>query len=405
MKALRFSSSLPQYALLKALGSRSKRLFYKGPLATVRLADVTEPELPAPDWVKIKTSVCGFCGSDFNLVFLRESLTASPFISYPCTLGHELSGEVVEVGSGVRGVGVGDLVTVAPHLGCSARGIEPPCRSCRMGRPANCENFAEGNLAPGMLIGLCRDVGGGFAPYLVAHEDQVFRLPAGVSHREGAMIEPLAVTVQAVLDNKPDKHDQVLVIGAGVIGNLIVQSLRALAADCTVAVAEPSPFHANLAARAGADHVFSDGDILRHATELTGARAYKPVMGKTVLMGGFSKIFDTVASAGTLDASLRALAAGGVLSMVGIGKGVMTDLTPLWLKLQTIKGVYCYGYHDVGGGRKHTFELAIDLVKHKKVDLEPMITHTFRLEDYKRMIEVNLNKGKHAAVKTVVSFA
>ncbi|RLC95029.1 MAG: alcohol dehydrogenase, partial [Chloroflexi bacterium] len=102
MKALRFSSSLPQYALLKALGSRSKRLFYKGPLATVRLADVTEPELPAPDWVKIKTSVCGFCGSDFNLVFLRESLTASPFISYPCTLGHELSGEVVEVGSGVR---------------------------------------------------------------------------------------------------------------------------------------------------------------------------------------------------------------------------------------------------------------------------------------------------------------
>ena len=138
---------------------------------------------------------------------------------------------------------------------------------------------------------------------------------------------------------------------------------------------------------------------------MTGARAYKPVMGKTVLMGGFSKIFDTVASAGTLDASLRALAAGGVLSMVGIGKGVMTDLTPLWLKLQTIKGVYCYGYHDVGGGRKHTFELAIDLVKHKKVDLEPMITHTFRLEDYKRMIEVNLNKGKHAAVKTVVSFA
>jgi len=404
MKALQYSVSVPQFAALKVLGSINRRLYYDGPLATIRLVEVPEPILPSSDWVKMRTLMCGVCETDVNLIFLRESLTATPFISFPCTMGHELSGEIVEVGSHVDGIEVGDVVTVAPSLSCSIRGIEPECRSCQMGRLANCENFAKGNLSPGMLVGLCRDVGGGFAPYLVAHKNQIFKLPAQVSHREGAMIEPLAVALQAVLDNRPNKDDQVLVIGAGVIGNLIVQSIRALEIDCSVTVAEPSLFHAGLASKVRANHLITDGEILRHAIDITGAKAYKPTIGKEILMGGFSKTFDTVASSQTLDASLRTLRTGGVLSVVGIGKEVMTDLTPLWLKLQTIKGVYCYGYSDMYNGRKHLFEIAIDLVKQKKVHLESMITHTFSIEDYKQMIAVNLNKSKHRAVKTAISF-
>jgi (R,R)-butanediol dehydrogenase / meso-butanediol dehydrogenase / diacetyl reductase len=68
-------------------------------------------------------------------------------------------------------------------------------------------------------------------------------------------------------------------------------------------------------------------------------------------------------------------------------------LTPLWLKLQTIKGVYCYGYVDWQNQRRHVFDVAIDLVRQKKVQLDTIITHTFPLEEYKRMIEVNLHKG------------
>jgi threonine dehydrogenase-like Zn-dependent dehydrogenase len=94
-----------------------------------------------------------------------------------------------------------------------------------------------------------------------------------------------------------------------------------------------------------------------------------------------------------------------VLSVVGIGKEVKIDLTPLWLKLQTIKGVYCFGYTDLRGKGEHVFEIAIDFAKQKKVSLEPMVTHTFPLEDYREMIEVNLHKGKYKAVKTMVSFA
>jgi len=404
MKALQFSVSIPQYVTLKALGSIHKRLYYDGPLATLRLVDIPEPALPSSDWVKIRTFMCGLCGSDVNLVLLRDSPTAAPFTSFPCTLGHELCGEIIEVGSNVNGVRTGDVVTIAPYLSCAARGIEPECRSCRMGRPGNCENFAEGTLSPGMFIGICHDAGGGFAPYLVAHKDQVFKLPAEVSHKEGAMIEPLAVALQAVLDNMPHKDEQVLVIGGGVIGNLIVQSIRALGIGCSITVAEPSTFHAKLASKVGADHLVTGGDILNQTKHITGAKVYKPMIGKDILMGGFSKVFDVVATTETLNTGMRALRTGGVLSVVGIGTDAMTDLTPLWLKLQTIRGVFTYGYTDMHGETKHVFEIAIDFVKRKKVHLESMVTHAFSIEDYREMIEINLNKGKHKALKTVISF-
>ena len=202
----------------------------------------------------------------------------------------------------------------------------------------------------------------------------------------------------------PDKDDQVLIIGGGVIGNLIVQSIRAFGIDCSITVAEPSPFQAELISKVGADNLITDGDILNHAKRITGARAYKPMIGKDILMGGFSKVFDVVGNTETLNTSMRVLRMGGVLSVVGIGTEAMTDLTPMWLKLQTIKGVFCYGYADVAGERKNIFEIAIDLVRRKKVHLESMVTHTFSIEDYKEMIEINLNKQKHKALKTVVSF-
>jgi (R,R)-butanediol dehydrogenase/meso-butanediol dehydrogenase/diacetyl reductase len=404
MQALRFSVSVPQYALLKALGRLSLRPYYQGPMATTRLADVPEPSLPSPEWVKIKTSFCGFCGSDLNLILLRESPTATPFTSFPCTIGHEVSGEVTETGTQVSGFSAGDRVTVAPYLNCRTRGIDPECAPCSVGRPGNCENFAEGSLSPGLLLGLCSDVGGGFAPCFVAHESQVFRLPDGMSLKEGAMIEPLAAALQAVLDTRPDRDDRVLVIGAGVIGNLIIQAIRGLGAGCLIAVAEPSPFHAELAVKAGADHVITDGDVLGGVARIAGARAYKPTLGPDILMGGFSKAFDTVASNATLNSGMRALATGGTLSVVGIGSKATIDLTPLWLKLQTVKGAYVYGYNTFNGETKHAFETAIDLTLQKRVRLEPMITHTFSIGDYRRMIEVNLSKARHKAMKTVVAF-
>ncbi len=77
MKALQFSVTVPQFAALKVLGSMSRRFYYQGPLATIRLVDIPEPTLPSPDWVKLRTFVCGFCGSDVNLILLRDSPTVT----------------------------------------------------------------------------------------------------------------------------------------------------------------------------------------------------------------------------------------------------------------------------------------------------------------------------------------
>ncbi len=405
MKALLFSVSVPQFAALQVLGRLSRRWYYDSPLATVRLVEVPEPGLPSPDWVKIRTVICGLCGTDVNLVFLRDSPTATPFTSFPCIIGHEICGTVVEIGERVKGVHPGDTVTIAPTLSCNTRNIEPPCDSCRDGRPASCENLARGCLSPGMITGLCRDVGGGFAPYLVAHNEQVFRIPAGIPPQAAVLIEPLAVAVQAVLDSLPRPEDKVLIIGGGVIGNLIVKAIRAVGIPCQITVAEPSAFHGALAREGGADRLVSAANLLGDAESITGGTAYKPMIGPEILMGGFSSVFDTVGSTNTLNQSLRVLKAGGTLNLVGISKDTMTDLTPLWLKLQTIKGVFCYGYANWQNQRRHAFEIAIDLIREKKVDLQTMVTHTFALQDYKRMIEVNLNKGKYQAVKTAVSFA
>jgi (R,R)-butanediol dehydrogenase/meso-butanediol dehydrogenase/diacetyl reductase len=404
MKALRFSVSVPQFLTLKALGALFPRLYYQGPLATVHLDEVRVPALPSPEWVKIRTLLCGFCGSDQSLIFLRDSPTASPFTSFPCILGHELAGEIMETGSGVKGFHVGDLVAVAPHLNCITRGIDPPCRSCRMGKPAICENTAEGRLAPGMFLGICREVGGGFAPVFAAHESHLFRLPEGAAPEIGAMIEPFAVALQAVLDNRPEPDDRVLVIGGGVIGNLIVQSIRALGIACNITVSEPSTFHAEWATRAGADALIMDGDIFGHVQKLTGARRYKPMLGRDIFMGGFTKVFDVVAKSETLRTAMRVLTGGGMLSVVGIGDEVKLDLTPLWLKLQTIKGVYGYGFHEIDGKSRHAYDLALDLVREGKVNLAGMITHRFRLDQYEAMIEMNRNKASHRAMKTAVSF-
>lgn len=401
MKAILLRADPVRYALLQVLRPLSRGFCYRGPFSSVALADIPEPELPSRGWVKIRTRLRGFCASDLNLLLMKDSPTAMPFTSFPCVPGHEICGEIVEAGRDADGFRPGERVVVSPALNCATRGIKPVCRSCAQGMTSNCENFAEGNLAPGMFTGICRQISGGFAPYLVAHKSQLFRVPPDVSPEAAVLTEPLAVSLQAVLSNRPEKKDAVLVIGGGVIGVLVVKAIRALGIDCRIIVAEPAPFAAEYAERSGADAVVS-GNLIDAAVTMAGGRAYKPMMVERVVMGGFNRIYDTVANAQTLHSAMRVLAAGGVLSILGIGKNVKLDLTPLWLKLQTIKGCYAYGRK---GGSRPVFGKALDLIASGKVQAADMLTHTFALEDYREMIEVNLFKSRHRAMKTAIHFA
>jgi threonine dehydrogenase-like Zn-dependent dehydrogenase len=403
MKALQFNVTVPNYLVLQILGRMSRKYYYEGPFSTVRMVDAPVPRLPSQDWVKIKTRFCGFCGSDLNLLQVKDSPMASPFTSFPCIFGHEICGEVVEKGGYVENCAVGDLVTLNPALSCAARGFTTECPVCAKGHPGNCERSAEGGFAPGMFTGICKDIGGGFAEYLVAHKSQIYRVPEGVSAESAVLTEPLAVGLQAVLDNRPADSDKVLVIGGGVIGAMIVKSIRGLDIRCSITVVEPSPFNAGYIKKSGAEQVIS-GNIIEAAEKITGGRAYKPMLGERIVQGGFDKVFDTVGHSPTLQMALIVTAGGGTISLVGIGNKITIDPTPLWLKIQTIKGCYGYGYNETGNGRRHAFEIALDLMEKKKVHVEDMLTHAFPIDRYRELIEVNLRKGMNKAIKTAVRF-
>ena len=403
MKALQFNVNVPKFLIIQALRPISGSFCYRGPFSTVKLVDIPEPTLPSQEWVKIKTKFCGVCGSDINLLFLKDSPTASPFTSFPCVPGHEICGEIVETGREVENCKQGDLVSVAPALNCYARAIRPVCRSCASGLIANCENFAEGPFSPGMFIGICKDINGGFAEYIVAHKSQVFPVPEGVSPESATLTEPLSVGLQAVLDNRPEDTDKVLIIGGGVIGAMVVKCMRALDSGCDITVVEPSTFAAEYLKKCGANRTIGGG-IIDAAVEIAGGRAYRPMLGERVVMGGFDKVYDTVGHADTLNMALRVTATNGTLSVIGIGKEVKLDLTTLWLKLQTIKGCYGCHYNTVESGRKHPFEMAFDLISSRKIRVDDMLTHKFSLEQYRKLIEVNVKKDANRAMKTVVSF-
>jgi len=404
MKALLFSVNIPQWTLLQALRPFSRKPFARGPLATVRLAEVPEPAMPGDGWVKIETRLCGFCASDLNLIYLQDSPTASPFTSFPCIMGHEVYGVVAGTGAAVSGFEEGQRVVVAPHLDCAVRGIDPPCGPCARGRFANCENFAEGKLAPGMFTGICRDAGGGFAPFFTAHKSQLFAVPEEVPGKAAVLTEPLAVALQAVYDNCPRDGEHVLVIGGGVIGSLIVRVIRALEVDCRITVSDPAPTAANLAIASGADRIIGREDFYERAAEITGATVYKPLLGQRVLMGGYSRVFDAVGTSATLNTVLRCTGAGGAISLVGIGHNVKLDLTPMWLKHLSLEGTFAYGRIDLDGQQRHVFSHALQWLAEERIAVADMLTHTFALEDFEAMLAVNLNKEKHGAVKTAFSF-
>jgi len=229
-------------------------------------------------------------------------------------------------------------------------------------------------------------------------------VPEKMSLDAAVMTEPVAVALQTVYDNLPQKNEKVLIVGGGVIGNLIVQSIRALVPECHISVIEPSAMAAELVLSVGADEIIPTREIFQRTAQITGATLHNPMLGQLMPMGGFHRIYDTIGNAKTLNTGMRVLRNMGVLSVVGIGDNVKLDLTPLWLKLQTIKGVFAYGRVDYQGEKKHIFEVALDLMDRGEISADILVTHRFSLEEYREMIAANMNKGRHRAIKTIVTF-
>ena len=192
MRALVFENSIPRLALTKIAGLVSSHAFV-GPLAPIQMRELPEPELPAPDWVRVRTRLCGVCGSDSKQVFLSGS-TDNPMtavISFPQVLGHEVVGTIEAVGPAVKERRVGERVVLNPWLSCGPRGL-PPCSWCRTGDYALCESFTKGHIDAGIHTGNSRHATGGFAPRLPAHESMCIRIPDDVSDEQAVLADPFS---------------------------------------------------------------------------------------------------------------------------------------------------------------------------------------------------------------------
>jgi len=408
MKAVQFDLTIAKYAWTKAMGKVNPSLYVHGPKTCVQLRELPRMRLPADDWVELKVTYGGICGSDLNLISLKDSPATSPFVSFPFTIGHEMVGIVSTIGPGVRReLSVGDRVVIDPILSCSTRAIDPPCEACAHGDFNRCHQMTAGALSPGLLTGACKDTGGSWSEYLVAHESQVVLLPDSVDDHNGVLVEPFTFALHSVLQNKPKPTDTVFVIGAGVIGICLVAAIRALDLKCKVVVLAKYKFQAELAISYGADEVIflsKTADYVHQAAQSFGATVLKPILGEAVIHGGADIVFECVGTKHSLQDALRFARKGGTVALLGLAHVVnQFDLTMVWLNELRIYGSFAYGSDEFRGEKKRTMDIAVQLLAEKKLDLSPLITHTFPLGRYREAVLTASNKTKQRSLKVILN--
>jgi threonine dehydrogenase-like Zn-dependent dehydrogenase len=397
MLALRYRKSVPRYLLMRAGAKRIKNL-ETSRLSPLQLEEIPDPELPTPDWVRLRPLLSGICGSDLGTLSSENSPYFSPITSPPFVLGHELVGVVAEDNGSFR---AGERVALEPALHCAVRGIEPPCPYCATGHTALCVNVAKGTIAPGIQTGFCRDTGGGWSEgTLVAHPSQLHRVPENVPDEAAVAIEPLACAVHAALKTSPKEGETALVIGAGSVGLFVVAALRRLTRAGRIICVAKHERQRKEALRLGADAVVYPEETYTTLPAMLGTEAYKPEIGKPVVMGGADKVFECVGSAGTMEDTVRLTRPGGEATLVGMPPArSCLDLSALWHKEVNLAGAYAYGVEEHEGERVRSFELALRLAP--QLELETLVGPGFRLREYREAIAAARAAGREGHVKVV----
>ncbi len=405
MKALQFDVSIPRYVLCKLFGKISKSVYY-GPLSMLHYRDIPEPQLsnaPTDEWVKVQTKLSGFCGSEMNTIFLRDSPSLTPFTSSPFIMGHENYAIIAEKGKKIKGFEEGDRVIINPMLPCETRGIDPVCELCAKGQFSSCLNFTKGNLAPGLDNFTCRDTGGGWSPYFLAHQFQLHHVPDSVSDEDAALVEPYCSSLHGVMQCPPEDTDTVLVIGAGMIGIAVVSALRALGSKARIIVLAKYPFQGEWCEKFGADEIIylREGDYYDNLAKTLNVELQKPELGKRVpVNGGADVVYECVGLDTTMNDALRFTKPGGKLGLIGlVGKTSKVDWSFAWFKELTIYGTNTSSTEVYNGEPIHTFQLALDWLTEGKIELKPLLTQKMKLDDYKKAIKMMMNKSKKKLVK------
>ncbi|MFL0267358.1 2,3-butanediol dehydrogenase [Candidatus Clostridium radicumherbarum] len=317
----------------------------------VRVEEISEPKVTAGS-VKIKVKWCGICGSD-----LHEYLAGPIFIpvgqphplsgaTAPVVLGHEFSGEVVEIGEGASKLKVGDRVVVEPIVACGK------CPACKEGKYNICSSLG--------FHGLC-GTGGGLAEYTVFPEEYVHKIPESMSYEQAALIEPIAVALHSIRISGFKTGDTALVLGSGPIGLATIECLKAAGASLIVVLQRKS-VRQEYAKRAGADVVLDPNEV-NIADEV-----------KKLTNGvGVNVSFETTGAKVGFDTGINSLKHEGVMVVTSIWEDEVS-FNPNLLVFSEKKIVGTLAY-------RHEFPATIAQMKDGRIKAEGYITKRIALED------------------------
>lgn len=301
--------------------------------------------------VLVATSHVGICGSDLGVLTGHHPWTKPPVVT-----GHEVCGRVVEVGPSVVALQPGDQVVVNPLRGCGT------CARCRRGAVNQCESAAvRGFRLPG--AGVTR---------LIVGERELHRVPASVPPELACLTEPLAAAWHAA--NRHDELDEVAVIGAGGIGQLVLAALRLRGAG-HITVIEPDPGKRALAAAHGADQTAGPGEL--------------PTTPR------FTTVFDCVSRPPTLGWAASATLAGGAVVTVGVPADAAALPLPRMQRFEiALLGSGMYTPADI--------DTAVTLIAGNQVDGAPLISDIYPLH---RADEAYARAQDPSSVKVMVAMA
>ena len=312
---------------------------------------------PMGNEVLIKVGHCGICGSDVHNYV--EGGTGKRIIHFPFILGHELAGEIVEVGAEVKKLSIGDRVCVEPGIPCGT------CEFCRRG---------EYNLCPDMKFLAAYPIEGSMQEYLVFPETNCFKLPDNVSTIEGALIEPLAVGLYAAEHADVKINDTVVILGMGCIGLMTLLACKARNAGKIIAV-DIYDSHLEIAKELGADYLIN--------SSIEDAEA---VIEK-ITEGNLSDItFETAGQSVTALMAPAVTRRGGTIMCVGnITKPTPYKFFDISCKEITLKTQFRY---------RNVFRLAVDLISSGKVNLAPIKPKIFPFDQTQEAFQYAINHAE-----------
>ncbi len=322
-----------------------------------RWEEVETPRI-GPDEVLVKIRACGLCSTDVWKAMYHEAKPGS-------VLGHEASGEVVETGSSVVSLRVGDRVAVYHRAECGA------CYYCKHGQETLCNQYRQQSIFPGAFAEYIR-----VAPRLV--QKSIIKIPNEMTYEEATLIEPTACCVRAVSKCRVSSDDSVLIIGDGPLGLLNAQVSKSMGASIVILSGHHDP-RVEAAKRFGADYAFNSKktSVKERVMELTEKR-------------GADVVIVAVASTEAVQKSIDLVRDGGRICVFGDFRDVPQPNLSLDLKPIVHNSVSLLGSW---GCSTQDYYAAFNLMKTGRIRVREMITHRFTLNRFIEALKVFLSKN------------